>query len=173
MVTNVKNLDASVLSPDSLIEQTLLEGLKQFSLGNLTESANQFELVQTKAVDQELLTLKHTAEVYLTAIKSRIEKQDDLCKEAPEMLAQLLINQQSSTEAIEILDKAIHEFPERAVFYYLKSLAYAQLANERESADALTKAIELNHDFLFQFRLEADFDSVRNSEPFSLFNNLD
>jgi tetratricopeptide (TPR) repeat protein len=173
MATEINNLDASILSSDSSLEQAFLEGLNQFNLGNFTQAASQFELVQTKAIEQEAISLKSTAGVYLAAIKNRNENKSDLSKETPEMLAQLLINKQSSIEAVEILDRAINEFPQRAVFYYLKSIAYAQLTNEQESADALTKAIELNHDFLFQYRLETDFDSVRNSEPFSFFNNLD
>ena len=125
-----------------------------------------FESIQAGEVGRENLGLRHSAHIYLAAIRNRISNCGTTCQETVEVLAQLLLNKRSPMEAIELIDKGIHETPQLAVLYYLKATAYAQLEREQEALEALVKAIELDSDFLFKFRLEPDFDNVRNTDAF-------
>jgi tetratricopeptide (TPR) repeat protein len=171
MVTKTKGLETLVSALDPLVEQALLEGLAKLNAGDLSAAVTAFEAVQTRTVNQENLGLGHIAQRYLAAIQSRLKDRSDPCQETIEMSAQLLINRGDSEAALEVIDKAIQESPQRAVLYYLKAIAYAQLEQEQESADALTEAVGIDPDFIFKFKLEPDFDGVRGTEAFLVLSS--
>jgi tetratricopeptide (TPR) repeat protein len=166
MVTKTKALETSVSALDPSVEQAFSKGLAKLNAGDLPAAASAFESVQTRTVNQDNLGLSRTAQRYLTAIQDRLKDSIEPCHETLEMSAQLLLNRTASIAALQVIDKAIQELPQRAVLYYLKAIAYAQMEQGQESADALIKAVALDGDFVFRFRLEPDFDSVRNVDAF-------
>lgn len=166
MVTKTKALETLVSVLDPSVEQALLEGLVKFNAGELSAAATAFESIQARTTNKENLGLSCVAQHYLTAIQNRLKDSSHPCQETVEMSAQLLINGRDSVAALEVIDKAIQESPQRAVLYYLKATAHAQLEQDQESADALIKSVGIDPDFIFRFRLESDFDNVRGTDAF-------
>jgi tetratricopeptide (TPR) repeat protein len=166
MVTKTKALETFVSALDPSVEQAFLEGLAKLNAGELHAAVSAFEHVQSRTVNQDNLSLSYTTQSYLTALQDRLKDGAAPCHETLEMSVQLLLNRRSSVAALEVLDKAINESSHRAVLHYLKAIAHAQLEQDQESADALIKAVALDGDFIFRFRLEPDFDNVRNADAF-------
>jgi tetratricopeptide (TPR) repeat protein len=172
MATKTKTSETQAAAPDQSLESVLQEGLEHFNGGRLAQAAQAFETVRTGAASRDLLNMSHAARGYLRAVQERIKDQTEPIPDSLELSAQLHLNQGHGEAALVILDKALAAQPERAILLYLKSLALAQLERVQESADALTAAAALEPDFLFQFRLDADFDAVRFSTPFAaLYRN--
>lgn len=167
MATKTKTSEPQAATPGQSVEKTFSEGLVHFNAGRLPEAAKAFQSAQTEAVAQELLNLARAARGYLTAVQARLDEQGKSAPVSPELSAQVLLNQGDFAGALALLDKASLAQPERAALHYLKALVLAQLDQPQEAADALTRAAELDADVLFQFRLESDFDGVRNSGPFT------
>jgi len=170
MATKTKTSETSASAPVPSVEKVLSEGLEQMNAGKLVAAGTAFKFVLGEAMTQERLGLVRTARGYLAAIEARLQEQDAAPAEIPEMSAQLLLNKKTPAAALEILDKALQALPERAVLSYLKAVAHAQLEQGQEAADALAKAVELDADFLFQFRLEPDFENLRHTGPFAALN---
>ena len=166
MVTKTKTLETLVSVLDPSVEQAFLEGLAKLNAGELTEAANAFESVRARILNQDNLGLSHVVQRYLAAIQNRLSGCNDSCQEMVEMVAQLLLNKKDSLAALEVIDKAIQESPNRAVLFYLKATAHAQLEQDQEAASALLKSVELDPDFIFRFRLEPDFDDIRGTDAF-------
>jgi tetratricopeptide (TPR) repeat protein len=166
MATKTKTSEPTV-SGVLPVEKSFTEALELLNAGKLAAAATAFTQVQAEAMSQERLNLARTARGYLAAIEARLHAQDAPGAEVAEMSAQLLLNQKNPQAALEALDNGIKALPERAALHYLKAVAYAQLGQVQESADALAKAAEFDADMLFQFRLEPDFDSIRHSGPFA------
>jgi hypothetical protein len=78
--------------------------------------------------------------------------------------ALLFINRKNPEGALEILARIPTE---SGRLCYLKALAQAQLEQGSEAAESLARAIQLEPDFLFQFRMEPDFDQVRHTAAFA------
>jgi len=167
MATKTKTSETSASEPVPAVETVFSEGLEQFNAGNLVAAGTAFRFVQEEALKQERLGLVRTVRGYLAALEARLQDQTALPTETAEMSAQLLLNQKSPEAALEGLGKALVLQPQRATLHYLKAVAHAQLEQAQEAADALAKAVELDADFLFQFRLEPDFDGLRHSGPFA------
>jgi tetratricopeptide (TPR) repeat protein len=167
MATKTKTTETSAPAPVESVEKLFSEGLEHLNAGKLVEAAASFTLVQAEAMKQERLNLGRTARGYLLAIQARLHEQDAPGKESAELSAQLLLNKNNPEAALEALDKAIKTSPERGTLHYLKAVGHAQLGQGQEAADALAKAVELDADLLFQFRLEPDFDAMRHTGPFA------
>ena len=163
--TSETQTQAAAQSGADTVEKTFSEGLEHFNGGRLAEAAKAFELVKAEAASHDRLNLGRAARGYLTAVQARLLEQTAAKADAPELSIQMLLNRGDATGALEILAKAIAGQPERAVLHYLNALAYAILEQAEESADALAKAISLDPEVLFQFRLDADFDGVRSTAP--------
>ena len=170
MATKTKTSETSASAPVPSVEKVFSEGLEQLNAGKLVAAATAFKFVQAEAMTQERLGLGRTALNYLAAIQARLEQQEGAPEETAEMSAQLLLNQKSPAAALEAVEKALLALPERATLHYLKAVALAQLEQGQESADSLTKAVELDPDFLFQFHLEPDFENLRHTGPFAALN---
>lgn len=168
MVTKTKNSETPAQVPASPVDKVFSEGLAFLNAGKLAEATKAFELVQEQGAAQERLNLGRTARCYLAAIQARLAAKVTPAPDTPEMAAQLLLNLQDSAAALEIVDKALVAAPDRAILHYLKAVACAQLEQVEASAEALGKAAELDPDFLFQFRLESDFDGLRQQAPFAV-----
>jgi tetratricopeptide (TPR) repeat protein len=167
MTTKTKTSETSAATPVPSVETLFSEGLALLDAGKLAEAAEAFTQVQAEAMNQERLNLGRTARGYLTAIQSRLQATEVPAAETAEMSAQMLLNQKNPAAALDTLDQAIGAAPARVTLLYLKAVAHAQLGQAQESADALAKAVEVDADILFQFRLEPDFDSLRHSAPFA------
>jgi tetratricopeptide (TPR) repeat protein len=167
MATKTKTSETSASEPMPALEKLFSEGLAHLDAGRLDQAAAAFTQVEAEAMSQERLNLGRTARGYLTAIQTRLQEKGAPALETAELSAQLLLNKKNPAAALEALDKAIAVFPDRSALHYLKALAYAQLGQGQDSADALAKAVELNGDLLFQFHLEPDFDSIRHTGPFA------
>jgi len=162
MATKTKTSEVSVAP----VERAFAEGLEHFSAGRLEEAAQAFTAVVAEAAAQERLSLVHTARGYLTAIQARADAKLTQGAAAPELAAQVLLNEQDAAGALALLERAVATQPGRAVLHYLTAVACAQLDQVEASAAALAKAVELDADVLFQFRLESDFDGLRHQAPF-------
>ena len=167
MATKTKTSETPAPASASPVEKVFAEGLELFNAGKLEEAAKAFEFVQAEGVAQERLSMVHTARGYLTAIQARFAAKKDQAPISAELTAQLLLNQQDPDGALAIVVKALGTSPDRAVLHYLNAVACAQLDQIQESADALAKAVALDPDVLFQFRLESDFDGLRQQAPFA------
>ncbi len=167
MATKTKTSEPSAATPVPSVETLFSEGLELLNAGKLAEAAEAFTQVQAEAMNQDRLNLGRTARGYLAAIQVRLHAQDVPAAETAEFSAQLLLNQKNPAAALETLDRAIGVAPARVTLLYLKAVAHAQLGQGQESADALAKAVELDADILFQFRLEPDFDGLRHSAAFA------
>jgi tetratricopeptide (TPR) repeat protein len=167
MATKTKTSGTPAAEPVQTVEKLFSEGLVHLDAGRLAEAAAAFTQVEADAMSQERLNLGRTARGYLSAIEARLREQGAPALETPELTVQLLLNKKNPAAALEALEKALATFPERGNLHYLKAVAHAQLGQGQESADALAKAVELDADILFQFRLEPDFDSVRHLGPFT------
>ena len=167
MATKTKTSETSASAPVPSVEQTFSEGLEHLDAGRLIEASTAFKFVLAQAMEQERLGLGRTARGYLAAVDARLREQGKPGEETPELTAQLLLNQKQAEVALAGLDLALAAQPERATLHYLKAVGHAQLEQGQESADALAKAVELDPDYLFQFRLEPDFDALRHSGAFA------
>jgi tetratricopeptide (TPR) repeat protein len=167
MATKTITSETSASGSVPSVEQTFSAGLEHLNGGRLIEASTAFKYVLAQAVEQDRLGLGRTARGYLAAIDARLREQDKAAEQTPEMTAQLLLNQKQAEAALPGLDQALLAQPERATLHYLKAVAHAQLEQGQESADALAKAVELEPDYLFQFRLEPDFDALRHSGAFA------
>jgi tetratricopeptide (TPR) repeat protein len=165
MATKTKTSETPAPVPSPSVEATFSEGLEQLNAGNLEAAAESFKAVREQAAAAELLNLGRAARGYLAAIEARLQERGEASRETPELAAQVLLNQRESAAALAGLDKALANAPERAPLHYLKALAHAQLDQAQEAADALAKAVKGDADFLYQFRLEPDFDGIRHSAP--------
>ena len=168
MATKTITSETLASEPVTPVEQTFSEGLAHLDAGRLIEANTAFKYVLAQAAEQEHLGLGRTARGYLAAVEARLQEQGKPVEETPELTAQLLLNRKQSEPALAGLDQALAAQPQRATLHYLKAVAHAQLEQGQEAADALAKAVELDPDFLFQFRLEPDFDSLRHSGAFAV-----
>ncbi len=167
MATKTKTSETSAAPSFAQVEKLFTEALELMAGGKLEQAAAAFTKVQEEAINQDRLNLGRTARSYLAAIQARLQAQGGANPENAEFSVQLLLNRKNPQAALEAVEKAIQVSPERASLHYLKALAFAQLGQGQESAEALGKAAELDSDILFQFRLEPDFDSIRHSGPFA------
>lgn len=164
-VIEEKKMETSTKSIESIFE----DAIAQFYMCNLSAASTLFQIVRDASVGHKNSTIGYSAENYLKAIqaKSYSDSMNDGYNESVEVLAQTLLNKRLSMEAIELLNGYILTNPKNPILYYLQAIAYAQLEYKEESSISLFKAIELDSDFLFKFRLESDFDKVRDSEWFT------
>lgn len=167
MASKPKTTETSAAALAPSVEKHYSEGLELLNAGKLVEAAAAFTLVQTEAINQDRLNLGRAARSYLTAIQARLQEQGTPHTATAEFTAQLQLNQRNPQVALETLEPAIKAAPDRAALHYLKAVAHAQLTQNQESADALGRAVELDADLLFQFRLEPDFDGIRHTGPFA------
>jgi hypothetical protein len=169
MAPNSKTSETAAPSPSlsAELEATFSAGLEQLNAGNLEAAAASFTSVQAQAAAAGQLNLGRAARSYLAGIQAREQERTEQARGTAELSAQVLINRKDSAAALELLDKALRATPERASLLYLKAIAHAQLEQAQEAADALALAVKGESEFLYQFRLEPDFDAVRHSAAFA------
>ncbi|MGA2083096.1 MAG: tetratricopeptide repeat protein [Holophaga sp.] len=167
MATKTKSPESHAPKAVPSVDQAFSEGLGFLNGGDLVAAAKAFTFVEAEAATQERLNLGRTARSYLAAIQARLRERGEPSKEAVEMTIQLLLNRKDAETALARIEKALGAASGRPALHYLKAVAHAQLGQAQESAEALARAVELEPDLIFQFRLEPDFEPVRHSAPFA------
>jgi hypothetical protein len=167
MATKTKTSEPPAPKPVPSVERTFAEGLGHLNAGNLAAATKAFTLVEGEAAAQERLNLARTARSYLAAIQARLQEQGTASKAPLEMEVQLMLNRRGAEAALARLEPALKAAPQRAPLHYLKAVAHAQLGQGPESAESLSRAVALDADLLYQFRLEPDFDALRQSGTFA------
>lgn len=67
------------------------------------------------------------------------------------LLAELLVEQSKTEEAIAVIDKAIEENPVNATFYYNKGLAYQMAGSYKNAVEAYTEALNFDAENLMTY----------------------
>lgn len=170
MATKPKTSESQAPLKDASLDGLLAKALEQFNAGALKEASAAFGTLMEEALKREELRLSRTAQGYLKAIQSRLENLDASLPQTAELAVQVELNRHAPEAALALVEEALKAHPGHAGLHYLKALALAQLDQAQPAADALSQATELDPGVIYQFRLEADFDGVRHSAPFAVFN---
>jgi tetratricopeptide (TPR) repeat protein len=136
------------------------------------EAAKGFDELVEKAAASGHLGLQRVARGYAAAAHAR-EKKTTKAHPDPLIDLSLLLNDGESEVALERAEKATKAHGELAALHYLKATAMAQMGRYDESADALRKAMSINPDYGWTFRLEPDFARARTSPYFSALERPD
>jgi predicted Zn-dependent protease len=166
MAINTKTSETVPARTDASVADKLSEGIGLLAAGRLEEAAVVLKDVQDAAAKQGLLGLVRTARSHLAAVQARVLERGEGSRPSLEMNIQLLLNRKEAAAALESLAGALAKDAGRASLHYLKAVAHAQLGQGPESAEALGRALELDPDLIYQFRLEPDFDAVRGASAF-------
>lgn len=167
MVTKAKaktESNAKTAAPHPLAEE-FGKAVKQFEAGKHADAAKAFEGLIAKAQETGQWHLKRSAQGYL-AICHRHTQAPKEPKRAPEVEAQMLLNAKDAEAALKVVDKALKAHPEMAKLHYLRAVALAQLDQEDPCAASLKTALELDSDLTYQFRMEPDFEDMRDHPAF-------
>ncbi len=170
MATKPKTSESQAPLKDASLDGLLAKALEQFNAGALKEASAAFGTLMEEALKREELRLSRTAQGYLKAIQSRLENLDASLPQTAELAVQVELNRHEPEAALAQVEEALKAHAGHAGLHYLKALALAQLDQAQPAADALSQATELDPGLIYQFRLEADFDGVRHSAPFAVFN---
>jgi predicted Zn-dependent protease len=171
MVTKTKTAGSAHSTSEKTLETLFSEALELVNQKENDQATTALEALVAEAVSQGQLGLARSARNYLLVLKSRKEAPEDFLAN-PELAAQVLLNRGAADEALALLDKVLKTDSQDARLFYLKATAHAQKDEAEASAEALKQAVQLNQDFLHQFRLERDFDHVRSFAAF-VSNGLD
>jgi len=156
---------ATPILPKALDSQ-LTKALGLVGSKHYAEAMEIFKTLVGPAKEVGNLALQRTLHNYLVVCEQRITKS---AKSAlgPEGDAQWLLNKRDSLGALALLEKSIKAAPTSGILQFLKATAHAQLGDAEAAAEALNRSMLLNGDLLHLYRLETDFDSVRNMAPFA------
>jgi predicted Zn-dependent protease len=150
--------------PHPLAEE-FAKAIKQLEQGKASEAAKALEGLVAKAHEQGQWHLKRSAQSYLNLAlrQTTTPKETKLTAEAE---AQLLLNRKDAKGALALLDKALKAQPQQAKLHYLKAVALAQLEQDEPCAASLKTALELDADLTYLFRMEPDFEDMRDHPAF-------
>lgn len=147
---------------DSQLTKALgLVGSKHYA-----EAMEIFKALVGPAKEAGNIALQRTLHNYLVVCERKTAKAPK-APAGPEGDAQWLLNKKDSVGALALLEKSIKAAPTSGILQFLKATAHAQLGDAEASAEALNRSMLLNGDLLHLYRLETDFDSVRNMAPFA------
>jgi tetratricopeptide (TPR) repeat protein len=171
MATKAKSQSAPKSDPlpqqiqPSPLAATFSKALKLVEGGKHAEAAKALEALIKEAQDAGEWGLKRRAQVYLALAEA---KQHPAKIEATDAVSEIqsCLNHRDSEGAIKLVEKAIKSHPTHGILYYLKAVAHAQSDQVEASADSLKKAMELDHDLVFQWHMEPDFNAIRKSALF-------
>ncbi len=155
---------ASVL-PKALDSQ-LTKGLGLVEAKKYTEALELFQEMVGPAKESGNPALERTIRNYLTVCERKVGKGPKGAAK-PEGEAQWLLNQNDAEGALALLEKSIKADPTSGILQFLKASAHAQMGDAEAAAEALNRSLLLDGDLLHLYRLETDFDGVRNMAPFA------
>ncbi len=157
---------AATPSIPKAIDSQLTKALGLMESKHYTEAMEQFKAITGPAKEIGNIALQRTVRNYLVVCEHKTAKAPK-GGATPEGDAQWLLNRKDSTGALALLEKSIKAAPTSGILQFLKATAHAQLGDAEASAEALNRSLLLNSDLLHLYRLETDFDGVRNMAPFA------
>ena len=154
------------------LEALMHKALAALEANKPEESAAAFDELVEKSAATGNVGLERVARGYSAAAHARVKKATKAHPD-PLMELSLLLNEGESEAALEKAEKATKAHGDQAAMHYLKATAMAQMGRYEESAEALRKAMALNPDYGWTFRLEPDFSRARVSSHFANFERMD
>ena len=170
MATKPNTSESPLPVKDAKLEVMLSQGLEQLNGGKLKEAEAAFAALEEEAIKRDEIRLGHIAQGYLKAVRTRLANLDTLAPQSAELLVQVELNNHDPEAALARAEEGLQVHPDHCGLHYLKAVALAQLDQAQAAADALAKATSMEPGLIYQFRLEEDFDGVRHTAPFSVFN---
>jgi outer membrane protein assembly factor BamD (BamD/ComL family) len=170
MATKPKSSESQSPVQDAKLEVMLSKGLEHFNGGKLKEAEAAFAALEEEAIKRDELRIGRAAQGYLKAVRTRLANLETVAPQAAELLVQVELNNHDPEAALVQAEEGLKAHPEHCGLHYLKAVALAQLDQAQPAADALAKATSMEPGLIYQFRLEEDFDGVRHTAPFSVFN---
>jgi tetratricopeptide (TPR) repeat protein len=171
MATKPKSSTGKSSLPKDL-EAAMHSALAALEGGKTEEAAKSFDELVEKAGAAGNIAFERVARGYAAAAHVREKKAAKLAPD-PLMELSILLNKGESEEALEKAEKATKAHGEIAALHYLKATAMAQMARYEESAEALRKAMSINPDYSWTWRIESDFSRARSSPYFATFDRAD
>ncbi|HJW72233.1 MAG TPA: hypothetical protein VJ486_05205 [Geothrix sp.] len=171
MATKAKTQSAPKSAPlpqqnqPSPLAATFTKALKLAEGGKHAEAVKALEALIKEAQAAGEWGLKRRAQVYLALSEAKLNPAKIGVTDAVSEI-QACLNNHDSAGALKLLEKAIKSHPTHAVLHYLKAVAHAQSDQVEASAENLKKAMELDHDLVFQWHMEPDFNAIRKSSLF-------
>ncbi len=148
------------------VDSQLSKALALVEAKKYAEATELFQALVGPAKEAGSLTLERTVRNYLALCERKTAKAPKGAAR-PEGDAQWLLNRGDSQGALTLLDKAIAAEPTNGILQFLKASAFAQMGDAEAAAEALNRSLLLDGDLLHLYRLETDFDGVRNTAPFA------
>lgn len=142
------------------------KAVKLVDSGKHAEAAKVLETLMVDAQAAGEWAMKRRAQVYLALADAKIHPAKTAAVN-PITEIQACLNRHETDEAIKLSEKALKSHPTTGSLHYLRAVAFAQAENTEASAESLKKAMELDGDFVFQWHMEPDFNSIRKSPLFA------
>lgn len=172
MATKAKTETASKSTPaptqpaPSPLALAFTKAVKLVDAGKHAEAASALEALAKDAEAAGDWTMKRRAQVYLSLTDSKLHPAKAVVADATTEI-QACLNRNETEAALKLSEKAIKSHPTMGSLHYLRAVAFAQAENTEASAESLKKAVELNGDFVYQWHMEPDFNSIRKSPLFA------
>lgn len=148
------------------VDSQLTKALGLVESKHYAEAMELFKALVGPAKEAGNIPLQRTLHNYLVVCENKTSKAHKNV-ETPEGNAQWLLNKHDSAGALALLEKSTKADPTSGILQFLKATAHAQLGDAEAAADSLNRALLLNSDLIHLYRLETDFDAVRNTGPFA------
>lgn len=171
MATKPKTVAGKSSLPKEL-EAAMHKALAALEAGKPEEAAAAFDALVAQSAAAGNVALERVARGYAAAAHAR-DKKAAKPHADPLMELSVLLNDGESETALERAEKAAKSHGEVAALHYLKATAMAQMGRYEEAADSLRKAMSINPDYGWTFRLEPDFARARASSYFAAFERAD
>lgn len=142
------------------------KAVKLVGSGKHAEAAKALETLMHDAQAAGDWGLKRRAQIYLALAEAKIHPPKAAAVD-PITEVQACLNRQDANEALKLIEKALKGPAAKGPLYYLRAVAFAQGENTEGAAESLKKAMELDPDFVFQWHMEPDFNSIRKSPLFA------
>lgn len=157
---------APAQSAPSPLAQAFGKAVKLVDSGKHAEAAAALEALMKDAEAANDWGMKRRAQVYLSFTDAKLHPAKAAAAD-PVTEIQACLNRNETEEALKLSEKAIKTHPNMGSLHYLRAVAFAQVENVEGAAESLRKAVELDGDFVYQWHMEPDFNSIRKSPLFA------
>jgi len=164
--TASKSATAPVQAPPFPLASSFAAAVKLVDAGKFQDAAKALEALVLAAQSAGEWAIKRRAQVYLQLAEAKLHPAKASPAD-PVTEIQACLNRRQTDEALKLSEKALKAHPTQASLHYLRSVAFAQAENTEASAECLKKSVELEPDFVFQWHMERDYDSIRKSPLFA------
>ena len=172
MATKAKTEPAPKSTPapsqpaSSPLATAFAKAVKLVDSGKHAEAVKALETLMVDAQAAGEWAMKRRAQVYIALADSKIHPAKAAVADAITDI-QACLNRRETDEAIKLSEKAVKSHPTKGSLHYLRAVAFAQAENTEAAAESLKKAMDLDADFVFQWHMEPDFNSIRKSPLFA------